>query len=334
MPMVWVGGATGFVGSHVTRDLLERGDDVVAVSKGGGRVHGIEVAPVDVCDPEAVRESAKGCSGAILATGKVSRDPDDAAELHRLHVIGTRSALQGLRAAGVKRVVCVSTSGTFAVGTDPKAVYDESREAPLEIIGTLPYYRSKHYGELEALEANEAPEFEVVVVNPSLVLGPGDTRGSSTEDVRRFLEGGIPAVPAGGIAFVDVRDVALGIITALDRGRAGERYLLSAQNLTLSAFFQRLERLTGIAGPRLRLPKQPELAALADGLFRRAVQRLGGEPPVDRTSVLMGQYYWYCDPSKAIRELGFSPRSPADTLRDTVQDLFGSGGCIPQGVLA
>jgi dihydroflavonol-4-reductase len=322
----WVGGATGFLGSHLVRLLALQGHQVVATSKRGGRVAlgsgTLEVSAVDVLDEQAVARSARGTHGAFLCTGKVSRERADAEDLHRLHVSGTRSALAGLRSAGVGRVCVASTSGTIAVGTDPKKIHDESSNAPLEIVAAWPYYRSKLYGEREALEKNDPPSFEVVVVNPTLLLGPGDERESSTGDVRRFLERRIPAVPAGGMAFVDVRDAAHGMLLAFERGRAGERYLLNAQNLTVAAFFQRLERLTGIEGPRLRMPRSRAVAIGANRLFSRAFRAIGGEPPVDEVSVEMAQYFWYASSEKAERELGFRPRDPGETLRDTVEDLL------------
>jgi nucleoside-diphosphate-sugar epimerase len=109
---------------------------------------------------------------------------------------------------------------------------------------------------------------------------------------------------------VDVRDVAIGMLLAFGRGRAGERYLLNAKNLTIAAFFQRLERLTGIRAPRLRMPASRPLALGMNTLFTRAVRAIGGTPPVDEVSVEMAQYYWYCD-SAAERELGWVPRIPA-----------------------
>lgn len=331
MAKYWVGGATGFLGSHLVRALCERGDDVVAVSRSGGQVGDVAVAAVDVLDAAAVEASARGCEGAFLATGKVSRDRDDAEELHRLHVLGTRSALAGLRAAGVRRVVVASTSGTVAVGRDPDRIADESAEAPMDVIATWPYYRTKLYGEREAMAANDPPDFEVVVVNPSLLLGPGDTRESSTGDVRRFLERGVPAIPAGGIAFVDARDAAAGMIAALEKGEAGERYLLNAKNMTLAAFFQRLERISGVKAPRLRLPASAALAVGANRLFSRAVRAIGGTPPVDEMSVEMGQVFWYCTSDKAERELGWSARDPGETLRDTINDLTARGVAFPDG---
>ena len=317
----WVGGATGFLGSHLVRALVSAGHEVVAVSRGGGEVDGVPVKPLDVLDAEAVARSAAGVDGAFLATGKVARDKNAAEELHRLHVVGTRSALTGLSRAGVRRVVVASTSGTIAVGSDPDVIHDEGAQAPLELVAMWPYYRSKLYGEREALALNHPPDFEVVVVNPSLLLGPGDLRESSTGDVRLFLSRSLPAVPAGGLAFVDVRDAALGMLQAFERGRAGERYLLNAKNLTLSAFFARLERISGVRGPVLPMPKSKPLALGMGRLYSRAVRAIGGKPPVDEVSLEMSQYFWYCDSSKAERELGFVARDPGETLRDTVEDL-------------
>lgn len=321
MSKFWVAGATGFLGSHLVKTLLERGHEVVAVSKSGGSVHGTSVASVDVLDEAAVADSARGVDGAFLVTGRVSRDRDDAELLHRDNVLGTESALRALRGAGVKRVVVASTSGTLAVSRDPDRIADESCRSPLEIVARWPYYRTKLYAERAALDANRAGEFEVVVVNPSLLLGPGDLRESSTGDVRLFLERSIPAIPAGGMAFVDARDAAVGLLQAFERGRAGERYLLNAKNMTIAAFFQRLERISGVKAPLLRMPSSRPLALGLNQLFTKAVEAIGGRAPIDEVSVEMAQYFWYCSSEKAERELGFVPRDPGETIRDTIDDL-------------
>jgi dihydroflavonol-4-reductase len=317
----WVAGATGFLGSHLVKTLNERGHAVTAVSKSGGNVHGVDVAPVDILNEQAVADSARGVDGAFLVTGRVSRDRHDAELLHRDNVLGTESALKALKAAGIKRVVVASTSGTLAVSRDADRVADESCRAPLEIIARWPYYRTKLYSERVALEANKPGEFEVVVVNPSLLLGPGDLRESSTGDVRLFLERSIPATPAGGMAFVDARDAAVGLLQAFERGRAGERYLLNAKNMTIAAFFQRLERISGVKAPMLRMPSSRPLALGLNQVFTKAVEAIGGRVPVDEVSVEMAQYFWYCSADKAERELGFAARDAGETIRDTIDDL-------------
>jgi dihydroflavonol-4-reductase len=325
----WVGGATGFLGSHVVAALQKDGHDVVAVSRSGGDVSGVRVGALDVLDSGRVAESARGADGAFLTTGKVSRDRADAEELHRQNAIATRNALRGLRDAGVRRVVYASTSGTIAISEEPHAS-DETNPTPLELIARWPYYRSKYYGELEALEANDPPNFEVVVVNPSLLLGPGDLRRSSTGDIEQFLNGEILAMPRGGLAFVDARDAARAMVSAMDRGRAGERYLVSGANLTVAAFLQRLERLTGVPAPKLPLPRSADVATFATSLFNRAIKAVGGESPVNETSVDLGQHFFYVDCRKAMEELGFEPRDPAETLHDTVSDLVARGVAHPR----
>ena len=316
---IWVGGATGFLGSHVSR--LLSGHETALTSKNGGSIDGKPVSPVDIFDEDAVCKSAEGCKSAVICVGMVSRSKDDAPLLHRLHVEGTRTLLAGLRRAGVTKVVVASTSGTTAVSTDPTCIANEESAPPLKHIASWPYYRSKYFGEKEALGFNQ-PGFEVVVACPSLLLGPGDVRESSTGDVRKFLEKAIVAVPAGGIAFVDVRDAARGMLLCLEKGRGGQRYLLNATNMTLHTFFSRLSRMSGIPMPLLSMPKN---RALASGLFKlydRTVRNMGGSPPIDEESAEMGQYFWYCSSEKAELLLGFSARDPGETLRDTVRDLY------------
>lgn len=304
------------------RALRARGDSVVAVARHESVVDDVEVQRCDVLDKDSVRESAGGADSALLAFGKVSRRDADSEEMHRLHVDAVRSALAGLRAAKVKRAVLISTSGTIAVSDDASQIADERSPVPHALIGRWPYYRSKLYGERAALQFNE-PGFEVVIVNPSLLLGPGDTRRSSTRDVELFLQGLLPALPSGGIAMVDVRDAAQGALLALERGEAGERYLLSAANLPLDLFFGKLARLSGKPLPRLKLPRRPELALWGHWLFEKTVERLGGSVAVDRASVDQGSRFWYCDAGKARDQLGFRTRPLEDTLRETVRDILG-----------
>ncbi len=325
MSKFWVAGATGFLGAEIARQLDSAGHDLVLVSRGGGKVAERDVAALDITDAAAVEQSARGCEGAILAAGRVSRDPADAEALHQAHVVATEQSLLGLRRAGVRRVVCVSTSGTIAVGSDPNRIFTEEDTPAHELITRWAYYRSKYYAERIALQHNEPGVFEVIVVNPSLLLGPGDRRQSSTLDVRRFLAGSLPALAGGGLSFVDVRDAAQATIAAYDKGRPGQRYLISAANMPVATFFGRLSRLSGRAMPWARLPKKPALALASHWAFERALSLVGAESPVERETVDMGSHFWYCDSSKARRELGFEPRDSQTTLHETVRDILNEG---------
>jgi dihydroflavonol-4-reductase len=257
--------------------------------------------------------------GVFHCAGKVSRKPEDADALYQVHVGGTRAVIDAARAAHVKRVVIASTSGTVAVSEDATHVATESDEAPVLLLSRWPYYRTKLYAEELAL-AESGDGLEVVSINPTLLLGPGDTRGSSTEDVRLFLDRRIPAVPKGGLSYVDVRDAAAGMILAMTRGTPGRRYLLGACNLTVSEFFARLARISGVPAPWLPMPRMPGLArAGADLLGRLGRGWLSAE--VDPVSFEMAQFYWYLDSSLAERDLGWAPRDPMETLADTIRDL-------------
>jgi dihydroflavonol-4-reductase len=234
-------------------------------------------------------------------------------------VEGTRNVLSAAREAGVRRVVVASTSGTIGVGEDPDRVATEADAAPVHLLSRWPYYRAKLYAERVALEANGSG-LEVVCVNPALLLGPGDVRGSSTDDVRRFLERRIPAVPPGGVSFVDARDAAEGMRLAMERGTPGARYLLTGCNLSVRDFFGRLARLSGVRAPWLPMPRSPELARMGAKLLDGSLLPFL-DAGLDPVSVEMAHYFWYVDSSLAERELGWSPRDPVRTLADTIEDL-------------
>jgi nucleoside-diphosphate-sugar epimerase len=319
---VLVTGGTGFLGEAVVRRLLEVGGFHVRVLS---RAHApaldgldVDIVRGDVTGGPELAGALAGCAGVFHLAGLVSRDPDDGQRMMRVHVDGTRRALERARAAGVTRVVVASTSGTVAVSRDDQ-VHDENGGYATEVVAGWPYYASKVYQEKLAFDLGARLGIEVVCVLPSLLLGPGDRRLSSTGDVRRFLRRQIPAIPPGGINFVDVRDAAAATVAALDRGHPGQRYLLGGPNWTLKEFFGRLERIAKVDGPRFRMGGRP---ARWGALALEQVYRLAGkDPPVDRVSVEMAEHFWYIDSSRARRELGFEPRDPGLTLLDTVRYL-------------
>jgi dihydroflavonol-4-reductase len=333
-----VTGATGFLGRHVVLALLRRGHKVSALVRKKSAGLPEKVTPVrgDILDRESLGRAVREHDGVLHCAGKVSRRREDAEELHTLHVEGTKHVLDACIAAGVRRAVVASTSGTVAVSEDPDHVATEDDETPIGLLNRWPYYRSKLFAERAAFERNGAalPDgtaFEVVSVNPTLLLGPGDVNGSSTDDVRLFLERKIPAIPPGGLSYVDVRDAAEGMCLAMERGAAGRRYLLGACNLTLREFFGRLSRISGVKSPALPMPRAPEVARTGALILERLGTRLGLPNWVDPQSFDMAQFYWYLDASRAEAELGFAPRDPVTTLVDTIRDLEERGVVWPGG---
>lgn len=318
---VLVTGGTGFLGSAVVPLLAAEGHRLRLVQRSPApeaEALGAEVLRASLSEPGAVAPALDGVDAVIHLAGQVSFDPADPAALYELHVQATRRLLEAAAAKGVSRAVLASTSGTIAVSREDR-VATESDGYPISVASGWPYYLSKIYQEKAALRIHRDTGLPLVVLNPSLLLGPGDARLSSTDVVFKFLERRVPAMPRGGLSFVDVRDAAAAFAAALSRGRPGERYLLGGANMTFRDFFGRLERLTGIAAPRVTLPSAVNVAG--SKLLEKLHEWRGTETPLDPRSAEMGERFWYCDSSKARSELGFTPRDPQETLFETVRWL-------------
>ena len=318
---ILVTGATGFLGGALVPLLAREGHALRVLTRGeapAAEALGAEVVRAALDDDAAVRRAVAGVEAVYHLAGEVDFDPADPSRLYALHVEGTRRLLEACASAGVGRVLLASSSGTIAVSREER-VATEADDYPIALVGRWDYYLSKIYQEKAALRIHRDTALPVVVLNPSLLLGPGDHRLSSTDVVFKFLERRIPAMPSGGLSFVDVRDAAQAFAAALRRGRPGERYLLGGANMKFADFFGRLERLSGVRAPRARLPSAANVAGAR--LLERFHAWRGSEPPIDARSVEMGEHFWWCDASKASRELGFSPRDPQETLHETVRFL-------------
>jgi dihydroflavonol-4-reductase len=316
-----VTGGTGFLGSALVPLLVEAGHEVRLLQRSAApeaEALGARVTRGSVEDPAAVRAALQGAEAVYHLAGRVDFDPGEPQALYALHVQGTRVLLEAAAAAGVGRVVLASTSGTIAA-FDEERTGTEADPYPLREVAGWPYYLSKIYQEKTALRIARDTGLPLVVLNPSLLLGPGDARLSSTDVVWKFLKRRVPAMPGGGISFVDVRDAAQAFAAALERGRPGERYLLGGANMTFRDFFGRLERLSGVAAPRVALPSLVNVAGVK--LLEKLHSWRGSEAPIDAASVEMGERWWYCDARKAEEELGFRARDPQETLAETVRWL-------------
>jgi dihydroflavonol-4-reductase len=318
---VLVTGGTGFLGSALVPLLAAEGHALRLVQRSPApeaQALGAEVMQASVADGAVIPAALDGVDAVVHLAGQVSFDPGDPAAMYELHVQGTRRLLEACAAKGVSRVVLASSSGTIAVSREDR-VATEADGYPIDVVGGWPYYLSKIFQEKAALRIHRDTGLPLVVLNPSLLLGPGDARLSSTDVVFKFMEKRIPAMPTGGLSFVDVRDAASAFAAALVKGRPGERYLLGGANMTFRDFFARLERLTGIPAPRVTLPSAVNVAG--SKLLEKLHEWRGTETPLDPRSVEMGERFWYCDASKAESELGFSARDPQETLFETVRWL-------------
>jgi dihydroflavonol-4-reductase len=318
--MTLVTGATGFVGSHVVRQLCERGDPVRVLVRPTSRLLAIQGLPVesivgDLRDPASLERACRG----VLRVFHVAADyrlwARDPREIYEGNVTGTRNLLEAAQRAGCERFIYTSTVATIAVPR-PGALPNEDTRAGLEeMIGH--YKRSKFLAEQEALKS-AADGLPVVIVNPTAPVGPGDWKPTPTGRViLDFVRGRMPAYVDTGLNVVAVEDVAAGHLLAAERGRIGERYILGGRNMTLKEILDVLAAVTGRHAPRLRLPHAVALAAgYADQLVSRVT---GREPQIPVDGVRMARHKMFVDGSKAQRELGFVAGSVEAALERAVR---------------
>ncbi len=319
---ILVTGATGFLGLHLVEKLLDAGHHVRALGR-TQPTHPVlqrtEYIRGDLKDREAVRAALQGVDAVYHLAGLVSFRPRDGRKMFELHVDCTRELLRDIRDSGHKpRIILASTSGTIAVSKTER-VGTEADDYPITVVGTWPYYLSKIYEEKLALEFCRKNGLPLVVLNPSLLMGPGDERLSSTWTVAKFLNGELPSLPGGGMSFVDVRDAADAFVAALTRGELYGRHLLGV-NMTMDEFFGRISRLSGVAPPMLKLPSAANI--LGAKLLEKVAEWRGTDAALDPQEVEIGEHWFWLDASKAEAELGFKARDVQETLHDTVQFIL------------
>ena len=319
---ILITGGTGFLGTHLVRQFLDAGQKnlrVMASSVPDWMTDSsVEACLGSVTKKEDVAEATKNCEAIYHLAGKVSFSYNGAAQMNRIHVEGTRLLCEAAKENGVKNFILASSSGTSAI-TEDGEITDETYPQPVEILTKWAYYASKYYQEKTAQQVFKDKGDRLVILNPSLLLGSGDERLSSTKVVLDFMAKKLPITPTGGLNFVDARDAANAFFNALEKGRHGERYLLGAVNWTVADFFARLERLSGVSAPVFKVPKR---VAIAGSNFISSIYKnFNKTAPFEASEVEMGEYFWYFDSSKAEGELNFTIRDPQETLQDTIKYL-------------
>jgi dihydroflavonol-4-reductase len=320
-----VTGGRGFIGSHVVDALVADGAQVVVYDASpvdGTRPH-VEHIVGDICDESALGRAMAGCDAVFHLAALYSFSPRDVEEMERVNVGGTRSVLASAQAAEVPRVVHTSSCATCGPAVGRPA---DERDHPPDWQLKVAYKRTKVASENVALDAARAGQ-DVVVVNPTAPVGPGDRRPTPTgKMVADVVSGKIRAfVGTAALNVVDVRDVARGHLLAHRKGRAGERYLLGGENLRLAEVFATVARHAGRPAPRVRVPyRLVHGAAWAAHLASRATGREPRLLVLDEVRLARLPELFAID--KAPRELGYTWRPADDALRAAVEAIGHNGG--------
>lgn len=323
-----VTGATGFLGSHVARQLVTRGERVRVLVRAASQLRAIEDLPVekiegDLRDAASLNRALNGVRRVYHVAADYRLWARAPREIYESNVDGTRNLLDAARRAGVEQFIYTSTVATIAVHR-PGTLPDESTESALqEMIGH--YKRSKWLAEQEAFKAARGG-FPVVIASPTTPVGPGDWKPTPTgKIILDFLKGKMPGYVETGLNFVAVEDAAAGHLLAAERGKIGERYLLGGENLTLKQMLDALARIAGRPAPRLKIP---HAVALGVAYADTAVSRLlGREPQIPVEGVKIARHNMFVDCTKAQRELGFLP-GPVEAALERAVRWYESNGYV------
>ena len=314
-----VTGASGFLGSHVARQLVARGDVVRVLLRPSSHNRAIsdlslEYVTGDLRDPASLERALKGVQKVFHVAADYRLWAKRSKDIYESNVGGTKNLLLAAENAGVEQFIYTSTVATIAV--DRPQHPNESTETRLdEMIGH--YKRSKWLAEQEVRNAakNGAP---IIIVMPTTPVGPWDWKPTPTgKIIVDFLNGKLPGYVDTGLNFVGVEECAAGHLLAANKGKSGERYLLGAENLTLKQLLDTLAKITGLRAPTMKIPHGVALtAAYANTVYSRLTFR---EPQIPIEGVKIAQHKMFVDCSRAQRELGFRPGPVSAALERAVR---------------
>jgi dihydroflavonol-4-reductase len=325
---VLVTGSSGFLGRAVTHALLRAKHQLRLLVRNRNSFvpvgDHIEIADGDLLDRASLARAMRGQDAVIHAAGFISLKPRDRDRLEQVNVEGTRNVVTE---AARMRIPVVHTSSVATVGyTDEPQVRDGACLMPADQATEFGYAGSKLRAEQQAL-LSAARGHHIVVMNPGLLLGPGDLQDGSTRPVAQYLRREMPFCLGGGISIADVRDVADAYVAALSKGSSGRRYLLGSHNLTYAQLFQSLSTITGLP----TVAPVPRYMAAPWGVWSEWSAMLSPHrfEELNSISVKYASMFNYCDSSSAITDLGYRARPLEVTLRDTVVDLLKRGAATP-----
>jgi dihydroflavonol-4-reductase len=321
-----VTGASGFIGGAVVRALVAAGIDVRITARSGNDLRHLTGLPLerveaDLRDKDSLVRALQGCRHLYHVAAHYALWAKDPSIFYDVNVNGTRTLLVAAREAGIERTVYCSTIG--AIGLPPGGGLG-TETTPVSLDQMAGHYkRSKYLAEQEVLKLVREG-LPVVIVNPSAPVGAGDVKPTPTGQVIvDFMKGRMPAYIETGMNLIDVDDVAVGHLLAMEKGRVGERYILGNKNLLLREVFEILSRLTGVKAPRVKLPR---LAILPLAYMNDWIASLTSHPPrIPLEGIRMAKYKMHYDCSKAIKELGL-PQTPVETALDKAVRWFREHG--------
>jgi dihydroflavonol-4-reductase len=323
MARVLVTGANGFLGSWVTRALVSEGHDVCCLVRKTSDLS--ELANVkckflygDVTDLSSVERACEGIESVFHLAGLIAYRKADRALMEEINVGGTVNVLVACEKNKVQRLVYLSSVVAIGAGRSPTEILDENSSYNIGHLN-LGYFQTKHKAEQLVLQARK---LDRVILNPSTIYGPGDAKKGSRKTQLKVAQGKFKFYTTGGASVVAVEDVVAGILSAWKKGKTGERYILSGENLLIKDLFGLIAECAGVAAPHIRIPT---VLLHALGIGGDLLTHFGKNSSLSRENAYTATMYHWFNSSKAQRDLDFQPKPAKIAISQSVQWMKENG---------
>lgn len=317
---VLVTGANGFLGSWVTRALVNDGHEVYALVRPKSDISELDGVNCkylygDVTDIRSLLEAFKGIEAVFHLAGVIAYKKSERALMDKVNVQGTANVVAVCREHKVKRLVYLSSVVAVGAGFSEQEILNEQSEYNISDLN-LGYFETKHEAEKIVKAACDKGEIDAVILNPSTIYGAGDAKKGSRKMQLKVAQGKLKFYTSGGVNVVAVEDVVQGILSAWKNGRKGERYILAGENILIKDLFALIAAEAGVKPPSQLMPDSVLHIVGTIGDF---MELCGLKGPLSRENAYTATMYHWFDSSKAQKELGFKPRSAKEAIHNSVQ---------------
>ena len=317
---VLVTGATGFVGSWLTKSLVNLGHEVHILRRATSDLSEISDLNLvhhigDITNLASLEKACENKEVIFHLAGLIAYSASQRENMQKINVGGTQNVITACENQNVKRLVYMSSVTAVGASFDGKESLNEDSLYNMHPLN-LGYFETKHEAELCVIKAQAQNRIDSVILNPSTIYGPGDARKGSRKTQIKVAQGRFPFYTGGGVNVVNIKDVVEAIITAWQTGRSGERYILSGENITIKQLFTLIAEEAGVEPPKFKLPRflLKAIGRIGDSLTAR-----GRKAPVTSETAWTSTLFHWFDSTKAQNELNFKPMPAQESIRQSVQ---------------
>lgn len=316
---VLVTGATGFVGSWMTKKLVTEGLDVHILRRSSSDLSELINIDVthhigDVTDPESLVQAIKQVDVVFHLAGVVGYTPSARKLMEKVNIGGTQNVVEACIKLDIKRLVYMSSVVAIGASFNGQNPLNEQSEYNLEHLN-LGYFQTKHEAEKIVKQACEKNQIDAVILNPSTIYGPGDAKKGSRKTQVKVAQGKMPFYTSGGVNVIHIKDLVDAVYQAFQVGKTGERYILAGENLTIKQLFNYIAEAAGVKPPSIYMP---DIVLHTIGKIGDILERSGKKAPLSSENAWAATLFHWFDSSKAQKDLNLTITPAKEAITSSV----------------